>query len=118
MMSDRTLWDLKVLAECARPDSETSAGGQLLRAVEATVAEWLRDGIAGDVEDAANEIGTNAPSPYYGELWAEFVDVEAYLEDVPEGCFLTMFDMAQSVLRDICRRLALALLTETVAGNE
>lgn len=75
--------------DCGCPDTDESAGADLLRsvrdsfvdAVENDPATWLTED---DWADAVHEIADGAPSIYTHRKWLEFVDLTAYNEDLDD----------------------------------
>lgn len=111
-MSDRTVWQLARLAECADPDTFESAGAKFLIHVEDAVAEALE---ADELdEDRIHEIADSAPDVYTFQRWLEFVDLAAWQEDlddyVPDPSMSNdMSAMAGVALYMIAERLVRAL---------
>lgn len=107
-----TIGDLVNLAECASPDSPTSAGATFLTDVRDAVADLFEeDAIDGLLEDRIFEIADNAPDIYTVGRWAEFIDLAAWNEDPQDvGGSTDMTDMAAQCLFAIAERLATRLL--------
>lgn len=102
-------------ADCGSPDNSESVGARFLLGVRDAVLEHveaagedrdaIREAVESLQEDAANEIADAAVPIYTGELWATFVDLQAYLEDVTElGAEAS--DMEQ------CAKVALYMIAE------
>jgi len=111
-------------ADCASPDSPTSAGAHFLTNVRDNVVERVEGFDADDLEALRSEVGTvqdvvseiadEAPNVYTYTLWCQFVDLAAYNED-PTELGADGSDMEQSArvcLYMIAERLAQALFTE------
>lgn len=109
------VWELARMADCAAP--HTLVGTEFLDLVRiCTIREWDRlteyDGypnIDGGVDEIAH---TNVPDDTL-TLWATFVDLAAYREDVTEfGPIKTLDQAARSILAAIAQRLVYALVRE------
>jgi hypothetical protein len=111
-------------ADCFSPDSSTSAGAHFLTSVRDNVVGRVEgfdaddlDALRSDdatVNDVVSEIADAAPDVYTSTLWAEFVDLGAYVEDPTEmGADGSNMDQSARVcLYIIAERLAQALFTE------
>jgi hypothetical protein len=130
----RTPYWLAGNADCACPDDLDSPGALFLLGVQSDVVEsvnWAveHDGWDGDaVEDIAAEISDQRVPVYTNDLWATFVDLAAYNEDIdPHNLVRSMVDGpvlevgARLALYNIAERLATVLLNEaaeTLADDE
>jgi hypothetical protein len=111
-------------ADCASPDSPTSAGAHFLTNVRDNVVERVEGFDADDLEALRSEVGTvqdvvseiadEAPNVYTYTLWAQFVDLAAYNEDPTElgANGSDMEGSARVCLYLVAERLAQALFTE------
>lgn len=82
-----TAFRLANAADVPCPDSDTSAGADFLRAVrDAFVERYTYKAEHGETFDAddVTSLADDAPDVYTGEMWAEFVDLAAYREDISE----------------------------------
>ena len=109
----RSAYALANLADCATPDTPTSAGAAFLLGVQQTVRDdYERDDLN---DDTAHEIADAAVPTYTGDLWRTFVDLAAYQEDPTELGVEDGSDMDQAArvcLYMIAERLASALIEE------
>lgn len=117
-LATRTPYQLALDADCANPNSHTSAGAALLDNVRDAVIEAVKFDPELATEDGFNrgrdithEIADAAPSVYTGQKWAEFADVGAYLEDISElaSDSTDMDNMGSVALYVIAERLATTL---------
>jgi hypothetical protein len=115
---ERTIYALARLADCHDPDTAESPGAQFLRSVETYTEErvhWEKDNDEEtDVSDLAHEIADATIPVYTGELWATFVDLQAWDEDISDyGDFEGDIEqVARWAVYGIGRRLAEALIEE------
>lgn len=105
------------------PDSPESAGTKFLARVRDAIVEGAHERLVDEqgcivdddeATDFVHEIADEAPSIYTHEVWAQFVDLCAYHEDL-EGYVDESTDMesrARVALYLIAERLALALVDE------
>lgn len=117
---DIGVFELSRLADCAAPDSGTSAGAAFLMyvrdAVAATLSEKSSDTdyvSSADWQDAQQAISNDAPDVYTDMRWREFVDLAAYRE-APDDDAWTSADpteIAGEALSQIAYRLAGELMT-------
>lgn len=136
-------YELANLADCGTPDEpgpfgfvdadtvgtqpEASPGARFLLGVWSAVAEAIDNYTDGSTDDQrsedAHEIADSAVPIYTHELWATFVDLAAYQEDVTEYVSSTRTDgydmqrLASVALYMIAERLALALLESAGEGS-
>lgn len=125
-------YELANLADCGTPDTLESPGARFLLNVQSSVAEVL-DAIAtgeasydlaeleDNASDEAHDIADSAVPIYTHELWATFVDLAAYQEDLGGGLDPAAMEqdhdwLARVSLYEIAQRLALVLLEQ--AGEE
>jgi hypothetical protein len=114
--TERTVFTLARMAGCADPDTSTSAGANYLRQIEAATEEaigWHVDNHEpGDVDPAEIADGC-VPMPTH-EIWATFVDLAAYQEDISEYGYGTsdLEKLASVALYTIGARLAAAIIAE------
>jgi hypothetical protein len=94
-MSGYSPYILADLADCGSPDGHDSHGAAFLAQVRDSLVEYLEVIVTeqSDPEDAAfqvrvleegsalHEIADDAPSVYTHQMWAQFADLSAYLED-------------------------------------
>ncbi len=106
-----TVWQLARLADCADPDTLTSAGAQFLQSVEGAY-EDMRENEA--TADDVHEYADGAVPIYTHEVWATFADLAAWNEDPSEliGDQGDMTKGATVALYMIAERLLSALLGE------
>ena len=110
-------WALARSADCLDPDSPDSAGAAFLTLVRDSVAEdWDRLTERDDDPDhdgAVSEIAEGCVPTYTHDLWATFVDLGAYDEDVTDHGPIESLDQAARVaLYTIAIRLVYALVDE------
>lgn len=108
---ERTVWQLAGLAGCSSPDSVNSAGAAWLVRVARDAVELAEDQADDLTDGIAERADANVPI-YTHDLWATFVDLGAYQEDVSEliGAETDMEKLAQVALYMIAERLLAALL--------
>jgi hypothetical protein len=91
--TEHSVWSLGTLADVGTPDDKDSAGAQFLLGVQDDVNEIdderflqaARDGqIAWEFDEDAEAIADSAPSVYTSTLWAQFIDLAAYQEDISD----------------------------------
>lgn len=130
-------YQLANLADCGTPDKagqlfgkdhhDPSPGAKFLLSVQEAVENYPTDqgGPTAtweefDKYDAAHGIADDAVPIYTHDLWATFVDLAAYSEDVSElpGDGQDMGDLAKVALYMIAERLALQLLEEAGTDGE
>ncbi|AGM12245.1 OCR-like antirestriction protein [Streptomyces phage Danzina] len=122
---------LASLADTGTPENHWSEGGKLLISVRDSVleavefeldsaaslaeaAEAVRDG------DSLGEIADGAPSVYTATLWKEYVDLDAWQEDLSEYGEPN-WDMTKNAglaIFLIAHRLATVLLDEIIESGE
>lgn len=109
--ADRTVWQLARLADCADPDAWNSIGAKFLVRVE-TALEDAQDGAWGVSQDDLAELADGCVPIYTHEVWATFVDLAAYEEDVSElvGSERDLTKCASVALYLIAERLLTALV--------
>ena len=117
--TDRTVWRLARMAGCSDPDSLTSSGARWLSRFPSAAQEILDYAQPdSDVEDAIHEQADSMVPVYTGEMWAVFVDVGAYDEEVSDyGPIDNMENAAHIALYLIGRRL-LSELIETAREDD
>ena len=121
--TDRTVWQLARLAGCSDPDTNESPGGQFLRLVESTTAEYA-DGSGGiDWEDVANEIADGCVPVYTYRAWQTFVDLAAWEQDIgelisPETITANAGDLTQTVAMTALYVIGQTLATALLTGEE
>jgi len=110
---------LSRMAGCASPGSG-EAGREFLLAVRANVvAAWeagrfSRYGSDRDA-DVITEIVDDAPETHTHQRWLEFVDLEVYLEGLPDGRSMWQDDLTEAAgeaLKQVAGRLVAALLVD------
>ena len=112
-------------AGCGRPDSLESAGAGYLLGVRDAIfehidgigTEWYDDTLDAFIDNSLVEVVDNIVPIYTSEIWATFVDLAGYLEDMNEIAS-TDSDMearAHIALYLIGERLASALIIDWVA---
>jgi hypothetical protein len=132
-LRDLNAWQLSGRADCASPDSFESAGALFLTSVLDGVLElitwgatrWVEAVESDDVpslndDGEVSQIADDAPDIYTHRMWAEFVDLSAYLED-PTEYGVDRSDMEQSArvcLYMIAERLAFVLMDEAKIMTE
>lgn len=132
-LRDLNAYQLSRRADCASPDSLDSAGALFLTSVRDGVLElitwdatrWVEVVEGDDVQSinddgGVSQIADDAPDVYTYRMWAEFVDLSAYLEDPPEYG-VDRSDMEQSArvcLYMIAERLAFVLMDEAKIMTE
>lgn len=110
-------WALARMAECLDSDTEDSPGAKFLARVRDSVVddwEWLTENdSAPDYFGAVSEIAEGCVPTYTHDLWATFVDLGAYDEDVTDHGPIESLDQAARVaLYLIAERLVYALVEE------
>ena len=115
---------LSSMADCAKPDSLTSAGACFLLSVRSGIIELVEDleELPDDVQEldddgSVHQIADNAPDVLTYRRWMEFCDLAAWQEDPTD--FRLAGDMTEQAgvcLYVIADRLAWALL-ELVGGR-
>jgi hypothetical protein len=128
-VKDRTVAELAGMAECSDPDTDSSPGADFLRAIESSVADALNtiDADSGVVtermQERAAEIADYCVPVYTHNLWATFVDLCAYSEDLSDIGY--EFDISHGIgqipswaLYMIGERLALALFEDELPEDE
>lgn len=127
-MNERNAYNLAAMAECGSPDSPDSAGAVFLTSVRDRVVElieecddWHDIATSDRLEDldysgGVHSIADEAPDVYTYTRWSEFVDLQAYQEDVNELGEVDGDDLTRSVagvaLYMIAERLAWELIRE------
>ena len=132
-LSELTAYTLARVADCADPDTPTSAGAAMLGSVADMVAELLTftaDDLADVPTDAEgiewidhlnfdgslSNVADCAPDVYTAQKWREFTDLAAWNEDVTEFGPVEDMDKAASVaLYMIAERLATGLVARVAA---
>jgi hypothetical protein len=118
----RTVWNLARMADCADPDTAGSAGADFLQHVRIDTAEAIRDGRhhEDDPHDLAHEIADQCVPIATYTVWATFVDLAAWQEDLDElgGSSGDMEQDAKVSLYMIAQRLASALLEEAAEADD
>jgi hypothetical protein len=109
-------YELAKLAGCGYPDDHESAGGLFLTSIRGELIERLDEIEDGECEELLAEIAENAPDVYTNLLWRQFVDLAAYLEDLPDSRD-DWDDMARATLCNIAYRL-LAELWEQLSDQD
>lgn len=117
----RNAYHLAGDADCATPDSLTSAGAVFLNYVRDRVVElfeaidewesFAADETSIDDDDSVRKIADNAPDIYTHTKWQEFVDLAAWQEEL-ETETSDMNSGASIALYQIADRLAWALVRE------
>ncbi len=106
-MTERTIYTLARMAECYDPDSLTSPGGRWLQIVESAASD-LAD--YDDQEDGMHEVADSLVPIYAAEVWAVFVDLGAYQQDVDDygpitdmekGAQIALYMIAETLLRAV-----------------
>lgn len=127
-LNDLNAYELARHADVAIPDSQDSAGAELLLHVRDALVEaieWeidndrsLDEALVAIEEDRLHEIADGAPSVYTYTRWQQFVDLAAWNEDVEElsGGEEDMTTLAGLALYMVAERLARRLLE--VANDE
>lgn len=134
---DRNAYQLASDADCGTPDALDSAGARVLTYVRDGVIEMIEyhaDEWAvlepGEVIDAldsidddgsVHEIADGAPNIYTHRLWSEFVDLQAYNEDISGHGDIDCDDLSRVAgvaVYVIARRLADDLVSEYRAELE
>lgn len=116
-------YHLSGMADCASPDSLTSAGALMLESIRNSIVENIEGGYItlDNLNDSGqlHEIADNAPSVYTHPKWLQFVDLGAYTEEPESGEWPRDLDKAASVaLYQIADRLAHLLAQEWQHGWE
>lgn len=116
--TDRTVWQLARLAECADPDSQESEGAAFLRRVEASVSDVLQYAEGDEIDDYSQGIHEQADGcvpVYTAHRWTVFADLAAWQEDIEElGQPGDMTTAAGYALYMIAERLLSALVEEAL----
>jgi hypothetical protein len=117
--SQVNVYELANLADCAGPDTNTSAGAEFLRSIYAAAVNY-RDGYADEDGDAASEIADGTVPTYTGEVWETFTDLAAWQEDPTELGFDggDMEQGAKLCLYLIGQRLAYVLMEQASETDE
>ncbi len=114
---DIGVFELSRLADCAAPDSGTSAGAAFLMHVRDAVAATLSEESSDtDWRDAQHKIADGAPDVYTDMRWREFIDLGAYQETPGDGdreawASADLTEIAGEALSQIAYRLAGELMT-------
>jgi len=111
------------LAGCGTPDELDSPGAGFLTRVRDNVVEAVENGLLtdGDPYDVVHEIADGAPAVYTYEMWTQFLDLSAYLEDPSEllGDGIKDMDQAAGVcLYIIAERLARVLIDALIEDQD
>lgn len=120
---------LASMAGCASPDNATSAGATFLALVQSSTVEAVRWSVEHDegatledyiCEGSVTEIADGCVPVYTHRLWATFVDLAAYSEDLGDlgGTSGDMEQDATTSLFAIAERLVHALLEEILEEEE
>jgi len=108
-LEDVSVFELSRIADCGSPDSNTSAGAELLDAIRVNLIDHLRH----DAEAAVpvSDIADMSQNVYTHPIWLQFVDLCGYEEDLSDYMALgsTMTEQAQYVLANIAERTIVAL---------
>src|SRR5690606_33109396 len=84
-IKDRTVYQLASIADCAAPDMLNGPGARFLLRVQDSARELVEGAEPGDdLTDAIHEHADAAVPIYTHEMWATFIDLAAYEEDVTE----------------------------------
>lgn len=107
-------YELARLADCASPDNLASPGAQWLTLVAGEADEISERTEAGeDRSDVVRELADSLVPIYTRDVWATFVDLAAYQEDVTEfGPIEDMEQAAKVALYLIAERLLHVLVDE------
>lgn len=106
-----SVWELSRIADCASPDSATSAGADLLDSIRVNLIDFLQHDSEGIVP--VLEIADASVTVYTHAIWLTFVDLCAYNEDLSAYMALgsTMTEQAQYVLVQVAERVLTELCT-------
>ena len=113
-IKEYSVYELARLADCARPNTTDSPGGQFLDLVRLGFIEELGRGeFSSDTlrDDTFREIADSAPDTYTHARWLQFVDLSAYEEEVPPE-ITDWTEAAAWPLVEIAHRLLCALWDE------
>lgn len=116
-IKELSAYNLAAMADCLSPDDMESPGAKMLVRVRDNVVEAIKNGsiTLDDFDDNGqlHEISDNAPSVYTHELWSQFVDLGAYLEDPEMGEWpddlnrvagIALYQIADRLGHAICER--------------
>lgn len=118
---EMTAYELSRLADCGTPDHSESSGALFLKSIRDEVLEAFGETELDESidEDRVHQIADNAPDVYTHKRWQEFVDLQAYDEDVND--YLTgtenLTTIAGLALYVIAERLVTALVQELETEN-
>jgi hypothetical protein len=101
-------YELASMADCGIPRNSISDGADFLGSIRNSFLESFKDGTL-DVDDLFLIVDENIPV-WYSSLWASFVDLEGYSEEVSEAGTHDMNGLASWALAEIGNRLVSALV--------